>query len=154
MKRMLMRKPFSKMEGLTLLETMFAIAIGALVLIGAIIFYMSTKNSATVSKVMSDMNGITAAADTYIASGNSATNLTDDAITTLQTAGLLPTPMNTPFGVPYAATVSGNKINIVITGLGLSDAMCTTITSTVANTQSQGVAAGAGTTSCNFDYTL
>lgn len=157
--RRLTRKPFSKMDGLTLLETMFALAVGALVLIGAVIFYMSTKTSATTSKVITDMNAITAAADTYIASGNSASNLSD-AMGPLQTAGLLPKPMNDPYGQEYTATVAANSNQIVIAipGLPKADQGCTNIATAVgansSNGSSQGVTTGDDSTYCSFSYTL
>lgn len=115
MKRMLMRKPFSKMEGLTLLETMFAIAIGALVLIGAVIFYMSTKQSANASKTVGDMNGIVAGYESYAAGGNTISSAT--TMDLVQAAGFLPKPLNDAWGYAYTVVVSSGSITITIPGI-------------------------------------
>ncbi|MCD6045129.1 MAG: hypothetical protein K0R48_292 [Gammaproteobacteria bacterium] len=153
MKQMLMRKPISKMAGITLLETMFAIAVGALIVIAAVIFYTSTKNSQNTSKATTDINTIVAAADNYIAPGSAALNAlitpeapATDAIGVLQGVGYLPTPMSDPWGGNYTATVAAstgtNKgspgtIAITISSLGYDDALCLA----VANA-SQGAATG------------
>ena len=128
MKRMLTRKPFSKMTGLTLLETMFAIAIGALVLIAAVVFYMSTKQSANANKSVGDMNAIVAAYESYITGGNALS--TSTTISTLQTAGYLPTPLNTAWGQAYdaLAATSPATVTITITGApGNTDNTCKAI---------------------------
>lgn len=141
MKRMLMRKPASNMAGLTLLETMFGIAIGALILIAAVIFYTSTKNSQNTSKATTDINTIVAAADNYIAPGSDAVAAlaspsSGDALGVLQGVGYLPTPMSDPWGQNYAATVTQNKtagagvpgtITITINSLKYNDQSCLAI---------------------------
>ncbi len=117
MKRNLMFKPLGRMEGLTLLETMFALAIGALVLIGAIIFYVSTKQSANASKAAGDMNGIVAGYQSFIAGGNSADGVDLSAI---QAAGFLPSPLNDPWAQSYTSTydAAANELTITIPGIG------------------------------------
>ena len=157
MKRMLMRKPFSKMKGLTLLETMFAIAIGALVLIGAVIFYMSTKQNANTTKTVGDMNAIVSAYESFMAGGNTLAKTTD--IPALQTAGFLPTPLNTAWGQPYTATPTLSPASVLITVAGIDaagaggtggDANCDAIWNMVKSTQGTVL----GTTGCSFTYPL
>ncbi len=162
MKRMLIRKPVSKMAGLTLLETMFGIAIGALILIAAVIFYTSTKNSQNVSRAVTDINTIVAQADNYIAPGATAlnslsTNNGGNAVTTLQGAGYLPNPMYDPWGAnQYSATVtvtSGSnsgipgKIAISINSLLASDSACNAIATAAQGTNSGDLKGGTGGTS-------
>lgn len=156
MKRMLTKKLLSRMKGLTVLETMLALAIGALVILAIVIFYISTKTSATTSKVITDMNSIVAAADSYIAGGQPASNLSSDAITPLIDAGLLPNPINDPWGQQYTATVAvstgtSSTITITVPGIAGGDSNCNAITSATKN--AQGVTAGSGT-GCSFTYTL
>lgn len=141
MKRMLMRKSVTKMAGLTLLETMFAIAIGALVVIAAVIFYTSTKNSQNASKAVTDINTIVAQADNYIAPGSAAlsdlkTLNSGDAVKTLQAAGYLPTTLSDPWGGTYSGAVTINAganlgvpgtIAISISSLVSSDAACNAV---------------------------
>jgi type II secretory pathway pseudopilin PulG len=154
---MLMRKPFSKMTGLTLLETMFAIAIGALVLIGAVIFYLSTKQNANTTKTVADMNAIVSAYESYMAGGNTLT--ADIDIPALQTAGFLPSPLNTAWGQPYTATPTLSPASVLITVVGIGaagtdgtggDTNCDAIWNMVKS--SQGVTQG--TTDCSFTYPL
>lgn len=118
--RMVMRKPLGKMAGLTLLETMFALAVGALVLIGAIIFYMSTKQSANTSKAVGDMNAIVAAHESYIAGGYGLSGLgTTNSIPTLQKGGYLPDPINDPWGQEYTSIVATTPATVTITIPGI-----------------------------------
>jgi type II secretory pathway pseudopilin PulG len=130
---MLTRKPFSKIRGLTLLETMFAIAIGALVLIGAVIFYLSTKQNANTNKAVGDMNSIVAATESYLAGGNSITDLSGvtNAVVPLQTGGYLPKPIYDPWGQEYTAVVAKSDttstITIKIPGIVKEDNNCQAI---------------------------
>jgi type II secretory pathway pseudopilin PulG len=118
---MLMRKPAAnKMTGLTLLETMFALAVGAFVLIAAVILYKSIRLNASVNQVMSDMNSIRAGYKSYLASGYQF-NASDDAaqLLAVQNAGFLPSPLNDPWGLPYAAslTLYPGYLTVIIPGL-------------------------------------
>ncbi len=157
MKRMLTKKWIRKMPGITVLEVMLALAVSALIIIAVVMFYNATKTSASVSKVISDMNGIVAAADTYIAGGGAASNLTgDNAISTLQGAGLLPATLNDPWGLPYTATVtaataSTATIEIGIPGAKSGDSNCNALVSATAS-QSNVTPVSGGT--CSFVYQL
>jgi type II secretory pathway pseudopilin PulG len=162
MKRMLMRKPVSKMAGLTLLETMFGIAIGALILIAAVIFYTSTKNSQNTSKVVTDLNSIVAQTSSYIApGGTSLTNLTSattapGSIGVLQGAGYLPSPMNDPWGTAYSAIVTAGAAGVpattTITVAGAGAPTTATCKAIVQATAPGGT--GVGTDSCDIKFTL
>jgi type II secretory pathway pseudopilin PulG len=161
MKRMLTRKPFSKMEGLTLLETMFAIAIGALVLIAAVVFYMSTKQSANANKSVGDMNAIVAAYESYMTGGNALTagaTGTGTDIPKLQTTGYLPTPLNTAWGQAYTTvvTTSPAAVTITITGApGNTDNTCKAIAQLAGATGTSPSVTQAGDEStCAFTYPL
>lgn len=99
---MLTEKSFIKLRGLTLLETVIALAIGALVLIGAVLYYTSTSQTANVNKAVSDMNSIVAAFKVY-AAGNTVT--ADTNLTTLQNNNLLPNPLVNPWGGAYDVAV-------------------------------------------------
>lgn len=165
MKRVLMRKPARKMAGLTLLETMFGIAIGALIIIAAILFYKSTQNGQNVNRAVSDINTIYAQAENYIAPG--ATALTalaatatcttgSNAICTLQAAGYLPTTLTDPWGNVYDATVTVNPagvnkgspgtIAISPTSLSADDPNCNAIATAVQGTQTGDVKGSGGAT--------
>jgi type II secretory pathway pseudopilin PulG len=165
MKRMLTRKPFSKMTGLTLLETMFALAVGALVLIGAVIFYVSTKQSGNSSKAAGDMNAIVAGIQNYTAQGYSLTSLgsADSAatLTPLQNNGYLPNPLLDPWGQSYKAVITGTtagdtaQVTISIPGINSTkdtpaDKSCTAIAQTVLGTASDASVAG----TCKFTFNL
>ena len=159
MKRMLMRNPVSKMAGLTLLETMFGVAIGALILIAAVIFYTSTKNSQNVSKTVTDMNSIVAQTSAYIAPGATAlgtlTAADTDTVAILQGANYLPADMSDPWGQAYTAvttapTTGTAYITITVTGLGApaSDKNCAAIQQAVSATS-----IGMGS-DCSFKYNV
>ncbi len=170
MKEMVIRKSLNKMAGLTLLETMFGVAIGALILIAAVIFYTSTKNSQNVSKTVTDMNSIVAQASAYIAPGQSALDAlsTGDAVATLQSVNYLPADMSDPWGQAYTATVAanhavtgggvlGNKdiaataatITITVTGLAYGDNNCKAVTQAVS---ANATPSTSGT--CDFTYPI
>ncbi len=115
----------NKMTGLTLLETMFALAVGAFVLIAAIILYKSIRLNASVSQVMSDMNSIRAGYKSYLASGyqfDSALSNTAQ-LQAVQNAGFLPGTLNDPWGLAYVVSVNNSNypgdIIIAIPGLNL-----------------------------------
>ncbi len=132
---MLMRKPAAnKMAGLTLLETMFALVVGAFVLISTVILYKSIRQSATVSQVMSDMNSIRAGYKSYLSSGYKFDATTDILqLQAVQGAGFLPSTLNNPWGLAYTVSVSNSKylgyIVIGIPGLDTSgnDPRCNAI---------------------------
>ena len=93
--------------GITLLETLFALAVGALVLVGALLFYTSITQNSNVNKTVSDMNAIVTAYRAY-ALGHVVTAAT--TIATLQNSNLLPNPFLNPWGAGYDAAVTvGNK---------------------------------------------
>ncbi len=132
---MLLRKPATnKMTGLTLLETMFALAVGAFVLLAAIILYKSITLNSNVNQVMNDMNTIRAGYKNYFVSGYTF-NAADDAaqLLAVQNAGFLPSTLNDPWGLPYFVSVANShypgKIIIGIPGLDLSskDPRCNAI---------------------------
>ncbi len=160
MKRILSQKPLGRMAGLTLLETMFALAIGALVLIGAIIFYVSTKQSANANKIAGDMNGIVAGYQSYFAGGNPSTG--GIAMSVIQAAGFLPDPLNTPFGLQYDAkytpTATSGTLEIDVSGLKPGDTTCAAVTSLVGSSGGTSIPTGGtlGTTTgnCAYTYTL
>jgi type II secretory pathway pseudopilin PulG len=124
--KMLMRKPAAnKMIGLTMLETMFALAVGAFVLIAAIILYKSITLNSNVSQVMNDMNTIRAGYKNYLISGYTF-NADSDALQlqAVQNAGFLPSTLNDPWGLPYFVSLTNSHypgyIIIGIPGLDLS----------------------------------
>ncbi|MBY0377477.1 MAG: hypothetical protein K2Q33_02795, partial [Gammaproteobacteria bacterium] len=85
-----------KMAGVTLLETMMAIALGVLLVVSGIAFYQSTTQNAKVNKTLTDMNNIRSAYKAYYNSGNSlSTASTDQAsqLLNIQNAGYLPNPL-------------------------------------------------------------
>jgi type II secretory pathway pseudopilin PulG len=118
--KILMRKPAAKMSGITLLETMLALALGVVILMGVILFYQSTRQSANVSKALSDMNAIKAGYKAYLSSGFKL-NATSDAaqLQAVQEAGFLPNPLNSPWGQPYFVSLTKypGYIMIAIPGL-------------------------------------
>ena len=159
MKRMLMKRSMGKMAGLTLLETMFGVAIGALILIAAVIFYTSTKNSQNVSKTVTDMNSIVAQTSAYIAPGATAlsalTAASTDTVAVLQSANYLPADMSDPWGQAYTAVTTAPAtgtayVTITVTGLGApaDDKNCAAIQQAVSATS---IGMGDG---CSFKYNV
>ncbi len=168
--RMLIIKLRSKIMGLTLLETMFSVVIGTLILISAIAFYSSTKQSANINKAVTDLNTIVAQTQAYIVGGglsdlNAAGANTVDV---LQKNGYLPNPISDPWGQQYTGTftLGSNTIatstTITIVSLGSPtggasdpdnpdqgpDKNCVAIGKALS-----GVAT-AGATGCSFVFTL
>lgn len=123
---MLMRKPAAdKMAGVTMLETMLAVAVGTLVLVGAIIFYQSTRQNADLNKTLTDMNAIRTGYKSYLNSGyqfNASTPALQ--LQAVQNAGFLPSTLNDAWGQAYTVSVSNSKypgyIVIGIPGIGLA----------------------------------
>ncbi len=162
MNEMLMRKPAAnKMTGLTLLESMFALAVGAFVLIAAIILYKSIRLNANVNQVMSDMNSIRAGYKSYLASGYQL-NASNDALQlqAVQNAGFLPNPLNDPWGSAYVVSLTkypGN-IMIAIVGLGTSrygpdpDPRCDAIWAAVQTTGGYSTTPDGSDYNCAFLY--
>jgi type II secretory pathway pseudopilin PulG len=159
---MLMNKPAAnKMTGLTLLETMLALAVGTVVLVGAIIFYQSTRQNANVSKTMSDMNAIRTGYKSYLASGYQFNASTDALqLQAVQDAGFLPNPLNNAWGQAYAVSVNNSTypgyIVIGIPGLDAatnkpSNNTCQTIYIAVQATSGLS-ATPAGNIKCGFRY--
>jgi Tfp pilus assembly protein PilE len=126
---MVEKKCCTKIIGLTLLETMMALAVGTVVLMSVVIYYASNRQNANVTKVVSDMNTIMSAYRFYIAQGNTVCGVASStcnpaSLSTLQTAGFLPNPMNDPWGQSYTAVGSspGGKMYVVITVPGIDSA--------------------------------
>lgn len=151
------------MIGLTLLETMFAITVGAIVLIAATAFYDSAKHSANINKAVRDLNTIVAQTQSYMVAGGvsdlSTTTNGTDTVKKLQTNGYLPTPISDPWGQAYTGTftLGGNTTatTTTITVVSLDsptgdapDKNCLAIGQALS-----GVAT-AGATDCSFVFTL
>lgn len=118
---MFLRKSAAKMKGLTLLETMLALAVGVLILMSAVVFYQSTRQSANVSRTLSDMGAIKAGYRAYLASGFQLNASSDAAqLQAVQDAGFLPNPLNDPWGQSYVVSLTKypGYIMIAIPGLG------------------------------------
>ncbi len=164
---MLIRKPAThKITGVTLLETMLALAVGALVLMAAVIFYTSTRTNANVSKTLQDMSAIKAGYKAYFASGYTfESTLTDvEQLQVVQDAGFLPKPLNNAWGQAYTISVNNKNypgyIVIGIPGLGVatttpSNSICQTIwvsaqTTGALNTKPSNL----GNVQCAFRYTF
>lgn len=160
---MLMDKPAAhKMTGLTLLETMFALAVSALVLIGVIIFYQSTRLNAGVSKTMTDMNAIRTGYKSYLVSGynfDSALNDTEQ-LQAVQNAGFLPNPLNNAWGQAYIVSLTKypGYIVIAIPGLGTTkwgsdpDSRCDAIWAMVRTTGGYSTNLAGTDYNCAFRY--
>jgi type II secretory pathway pseudopilin PulG len=168
MKKMLVTNRFKKVAGLTLLETMFALAVGALVLIGAVLFYMSTKQSGNTSRAVGDMNAIVSAIGNYTGQNYDINNLVGTgAVGILQSKGYLPDPLLDPWGQPYGVTVSTTgaktQVSITIPGIGAAgksvlgkpisggDKNCNAIVIAVGSAATSGGLLAGG---CAFTYTL
>ncbi|MCD6045133.1 MAG: hypothetical protein K0R48_296 [Gammaproteobacteria bacterium] len=148
MKKMLIRKPFSNMEGFTMMEVLLALVISFLVVAGIIAAFILAKTNANAHKVVNDMTTIVASVQSYIAAGNSASGATD---TTLANGGFIANPFNSPWGSAYtiAGTANGT-VEITVGGIGgTGDKNCTAITGLVGTAAT--VTAGA---TCKFTYPL
>ncbi len=160
--QMLMKKPTAKMKGLTLLETMFALAVGAFVLIAAVILYKSIRLNANVGQVMSDMNSIRAGYKSYLASGYQFNAATDGAqLLAVQNAGFLPTTLNDPWGLPYfvSLTLYPGYITVALPGLNrattdptTTDFRCQAIWKAASTTGAQPTDPSAVGYNCAFIY--
>lgn len=152
MKRMLTRKPFGTiMRGITILEVMLAIAVSALVLIGALAFYVIAKQNANAGKVVNDMMAIVAGASQFATNGNTFVASPGDVISTNLTPTYFPANYKSPFGAVYTATYASGVLTISVGGLtSATTGNCTAIASQVG----PGVTAGGGSTACTFAYTL
>jgi type II secretory pathway pseudopilin PulG len=159
--RMITTKLYKKMKGLTLLETMFAISIGALVLVSAIVFYGSTKQSANINKAVRDLNTIVAQTQTYMVAGGvsdlSATNA--NTVDVLQKNGYLPNPISDPWGQQYTGTFTlGSNTTPTLTTITIVSLGSPTGTSPDKNCVAIGQAlsgvATAGATGCSFVFTF
>lgn len=169
MKSILNERTFNKIAGVTLLETMLALAVGAVVLVGVAIYYTSARQSANVTQVVADMNAIVGAYKTYVGRGNVIGN-TDRGgsvgISALENKGYLPKPFNDPWGQAYVATsctsVSGGwggvlEIIIIIPGLGTAenDNTCKAIAQAVNSRYAPNSTSCVGSqwaNSCGFQY--
>lgn len=151
-----------KVLGLTLIETLLALAVGALVLVGGLIFYISATRNSSVNQTVSDMNAIVTAYRAY-ALGNAVT--TDTTIVTLQNNKLLPNPLISPWGSLYTATVgvatgtTRTTVTIGITNIrgsvGSSGSDCTAILQAAGPTATQNLGAGFDRQSgCYIQYIL
>ena len=159
---MLLRKPAAnKMTGLTLLETMFAVAVGAVVLMGTVIFYQSTRQNANVSKTMTDMNAIRTGYKSYLTSGYQFNASTDAAqLLAVQNAGFLPNPLNDAWGQAYVVSLTeySGYITIGIPGLGTTqygsapDSRCDAIWAIVQNTGGYSTELSGSDYNCAFLY--
>jgi type II secretory pathway pseudopilin PulG len=159
--RMITTKLRSIMMGLTLLETMFAITIGALVLITATVFYNSAKQNANINKAVRDLNTIVAQTQTYMVAGGisdlSATNA--NTVNVLQTNGYLPNPISDPWGQQYTGTfvlgsnTTATSTTITVVSLG-SPTGDTPDKSCVAIGQALSGVATAGAIGCSFVFTF
>lgn len=154
MKKILMNKPLAKMAGLMLLEIIFALAISAMVLMGAIIYFASVKQNANINKAVGDMNAIIGAYYNFMTAGNTLTSGTK--IPQLQ--GYLPSPLYDPWGEEYSLTVDPNAktIRIGIGGIaGKYDKNCNAIASLAGATSKDSNPANDSTSGqCFFMYTL
>ncbi len=141
---MLNERTLNKIAGVTLLETMLALAVGAVVLVGVAIYYASARQSANVTQVVADMNAIVGAYKAYIGRGNTVCGVvsgtcTPTQLSALQTRGFLPNPMNDPWGQSYQAIscspAGSMQISIAIPGIGPpgSDNTCNAIKMVVGN---------------------
>ncbi|MCD6045130.1 MAG: hypothetical protein K0R48_293 [Gammaproteobacteria bacterium] len=161
MPAILTRKSGWHMKGLTLLETLFALAISALVLVAAVAFYASSKQSANITKAVKDLNTIVGQTHTYMVMGGLSDLTADNAntVSVLQGADYLPSPMSDPWGQEYKAVMTAGTstatptTTITIVSLG-SPTGDTPDKSCVAIEQALGGTATAGTTGCSFVFTL
>ena len=107
------------MAGLTLLETMFALALGIMVIIAIMLIYNGTKKSGVASKVISDVTAIVAGFDNYIGAGNPGGT---PSTSNVQAAGFLAGSGGNildPYGANYDITYSATDgtVTIAVTGL-------------------------------------
>ncbi len=104
--RMRATKVYKKMKGLTLLETMFAMSIGMMILIGVMLFYGTVKQNTNINKAVRDLNAIVAQTQTYMVAGgvSDLSAAGADTVNVLQTNGYLPNPISDPWGQQYKGT--------------------------------------------------
>lgn len=151
MRKMMFKPSLKKMKGLTLLETMFALALGVLVLIAIMLIYNGTKKSGAQSKVISDVTAIVAAYQNYISAG-----LGTPTISAVQDAGYLAGSngiIMDPYGQSYdAQAITSGTVPITISGLPASSDQCTQIGQMLGNpTTATGKPTG---TDCAFNMPL
>ena len=144
-----MQRNFTKrIAGLTLLETLFAIVLGVLVTLGAILFFSSGKQSTNANRIVTDMNSIVAGYDNYLATGStglSGTTVNDSSCDStgkgeaacsyyvVSQAGYLPTSLNAPTGAAYTIKYSSSDGTVAITvpGTEVGDSLCNAVTAMI-----------------------
>lgn len=163
MRRMMNKRALRSMAGLTLLETMFAIALGVLVLIAAVVFFSSGKQSTGANKTVEDLNSIVSGYQSYVAMGTplkadgSASPTAPLASLTgtykaVQAAGFLPAALIDTVGQGYKVTYqlssggvikgkTGASLNIEIPGVKKTDPLCNAVDSML---KSEGHSTNAG----------
>lgn len=101
-----MTKLYKKAKGLTLLETMFAMSIGTIILIGVMLFYSTVKQNANITKAVKDLNTIAGQTQTYMVAGglSDLSVASANTVNVLQNAGYLPTPISDPWAQEYTGT--------------------------------------------------
>lgn len=161
-RRKAIKKSFYSMAGLTLLETMFAMTIGSIIVIGVIIFYGVVRQNANINKVVKDLNTIAGQTQTYMTAGGVGDLSASGAntVSVLQNTGYLPSPMSDPWGNQYTGiltlgnnTTGSTTTTITVVSLGsptgeTPDKNCRAIGQALT-----GVAT-AGTTGCSFVFPL
>lgn len=126
-----MKKRLSNMHGVTLLEIMLVLAIAAMIIVMSVRYYQSATSSQQANTTLSQIQAITAAADSLAqASGNYATGLGSGAA---NLTPLLPgSGLNTPWGDTIVVTPGGASSYTVNLG-NVPSGVCPLIKSKLAN---------------------
>lgn len=144
-------KNFAKsMRGVTLLEIMLVLAIAAMIIVMSVRYYQSANTSQQANNVLSQIQSISAAADSLAQATGSYTggNVSDTTIAPLLPANGLTTPWGT------SVTVSATEANTYTVSIpGMPAGVCGIVSSQLKANAHFSVTSTCGTGATPFSYT-
>lgn len=115
-----MKRSFSSVLGVTLLEIMLVLAIAAMIVVMSIRYYQSASNNQKVAQVLDSITGLVAAGESIFNAGNSLSAATSANVAAYMPGGKLPVS-------PWSAskyTVTGSAATMDITVPSVPTAAC------------------------------
>lgn len=135
-------------RGLSLIEASMVLALSAVVVAGAVMYYGTAAESVKVAKVQTQLGGIQTAVAGLFANQSSYAGLSN---TTLQASGALPVSyfsgtglMSTPWNEALTVVPTATSTNYVITFTNVPAAACKKVVTSDAGTGVVGVSIGGG----------
>lgn len=144
-----MKKFIRTMQGVTLLEIMLVLAIAAMVIVMSVRYYQSANASQQATNILSQIQSITAAADSLAQAGGGGYNATNLG----QITSLLPTnSLISPWGSTITVTAkTGTTYDVAIPGM--PPAVCLIVHAQLSNNAHFTNPSACSTTAQPFTYT-